>query len=333
LAKSNQKQLKEQEEKHTMEIAAMKRATLDPQNLLTTKTTPDQTMNDRRTTAHFNAMTKPSETIFDRTPYTWPAFEHHLLTEAENPNISWNQDITNYQPTDGNSEPFNFFEIYFDLPDNMTNTLVNELSDAKIIDIVSLAWQLYKLHCLRTKLKKLLANWPRTWHRSIYVNWAEKQRWTTLFHQTGITNLPRQTIPQSNNLQIHPKTWNNRIKQHGRVHKGPKKTHQTIWYNQRKRMEENHQPQHWAISENRLTPLNTGFNMLVVTGPSPTHTKYGGIGVQFKWTNSTHHDLIKHNIWPKPEITTNQELDTMTMHDKQWGTNINSWKSQGTTAK
>jgi hypothetical protein len=103
LAKSTQKQLKEQGEKHVMEITATKEANLDTQNLLTTKTTPDQTMKDHRATAHFNAMIKPLETLFDGTPENWPAFEHHLLTEAENPTISWNQDITNYQPTDGNS--------------------------------------------------------------------------------------------------------------------------------------------------------------------------------------------------------------------------------------
>jgi hypothetical protein len=130
LAKSTQKQLKEQGEKHAMEIAAMKRANMDKQNLLTTKTTPAQTMNDHRTTAHFNAMTKPSETLFDGTPDDWPAFEHHLLTEAKNPTISWNQDITNYQPTE-DSKPFIFLERYFYLPDNMTNTLMNELADAK----------------------------------------------------------------------------------------------------------------------------------------------------------------------------------------------------------
>jgi hypothetical protein len=88
----------------------MKRANLDTQNILTTKTTPAQTMNDNRTTAHFNAMAKPSETFFDGTPESWPAFEHHLLTEAKNPTISWNQDITNYQPADETSEPFNFLE-------------------------------------------------------------------------------------------------------------------------------------------------------------------------------------------------------------------------------
>jgi hypothetical protein len=93
-----------------MESAAMKRANLDTQNLLTTNTTPAQTMKYHIKTDHFNAMIKLSETLFDGTPENWPAFEHHLLTEAENPTISWNQDIKNYQPMDENSEPFNFLE-------------------------------------------------------------------------------------------------------------------------------------------------------------------------------------------------------------------------------
>jgi hypothetical protein len=139
-----------------MEISDMKRAKLDTQHILTTKTTATQTMNDHKTTAHFNAMTKPSETLFDGTLENWPAFEHHLLTEAENPTISWNQNITNYQPTDETSEPFNFLKRYFDLPDNMMNTLMNDLADAKIIDLVTPASQLYKLHCLKTNLKNCL---------------------------------------------------------------------------------------------------------------------------------------------------------------------------------
>jgi hypothetical protein len=55
-------------------------------------------------------MTKPSETLSDGTLENWPAFGHHLLTEAENPSIIWNQEITNYQPTDETSEPLNFLE-------------------------------------------------------------------------------------------------------------------------------------------------------------------------------------------------------------------------------
>jgi hypothetical protein len=46
----------------------MKRANLDTHNILITKTTPAQTMNDHRSTAHFNAMAKPSETLLDGTP-------------------------------------------------------------------------------------------------------------------------------------------------------------------------------------------------------------------------------------------------------------------------
>jgi hypothetical protein len=48
LAKNTKKQLKEQGEKHAMEIAATKRANMDRHNILTTKTTPAQTMNDHR---------------------------------------------------------------------------------------------------------------------------------------------------------------------------------------------------------------------------------------------------------------------------------------------
>jgi hypothetical protein len=100
-------------------------------------------------------MTKPSDTMFDGTPENWPAFEHRLLTKAENPTISWNQDITNYQPNE-NSEPFKFLERYFDLPDDMTNTLMNELTDAKQTNLVQPASQLFKLHCLKNKLKNCL---------------------------------------------------------------------------------------------------------------------------------------------------------------------------------
>jgi hypothetical protein len=138
-----------------MEITAMKRANLDTHNLLPTNTTPAQKMNDHRSTAHFNAMTKPSDTLFDGTPEKWPAFKHHLLTEAEVPTISWNQDITNYQPNE-DSEQFNFLERYFDLPDDMKNTLVNELADTKQIDLVQPTSQLFKLHCLKKKLKNCL---------------------------------------------------------------------------------------------------------------------------------------------------------------------------------
>jgi hypothetical protein len=113
---NTQKQLREQEEKHVMEIAAMKWANMDTQNLLTTKTAPTRTLNDHRISAHFTAMTKPSEILFDGKPEKWPEFEHHLLTETENQTIRWNKELTNLQLMDETAKPFNFFERYFDIP-------------------------------------------------------------------------------------------------------------------------------------------------------------------------------------------------------------------------
>jgi hypothetical protein len=46
-----------------------------------------------------------------------------------------------------------------------------------------------------------------------------------------------------------------------------------------------------------------------------------------KWTTASRHDLLSRNLWPKPEIKTGQELNTMPMYDNQWGTETNIWKS------
>jgi hypothetical protein len=73
--------------------------------------------------------------------------------------------------------------------------------------------------------------------------------------------------------------------------------------------------------------------MIIVEGPSASNTKYGWLCILLDWTNNTRHDLITCNIWPKPEITTNQELNAMHMHDKPWGTKLNSWRSQGKATK
>jgi hypothetical protein len=72
--------------------------------------------------------------------------------------------------------------------------------------------------------------------------------------------------------------------------------------------------------------------MIIVRGPSASDTKYGWLCILLDWTNSMHNDLITRNLWPKPEIATNQELNTMPMHDKPRGTELNSWKYHGTAA-
>jgi hypothetical protein len=274
LTKHTKKQLKEQGEKHAMEITAMKRANLDTQNMLTTKTTPAQTMNDHIKTAHLNAMTKPSETRFDGTSENWPAFKHHPLTEAKNPTISWNQDITNYQPNE-DSEPFNFLEIYVDLRDNMTNTLMNELADATHTDLVQPASQLFKLHCLKTKLKNCLTtdlahdidasmstglrnkDGRLFFIKLVYHTFPDKEAHKGIIYKYIL----KLEITESNNMESFTRELRRHIKQYDAI-----------------------QGSEWKKITNHIIkqyqkidppPLNTGFNMIIVRGPSTTDTKYG----------------------------------------------------------
>jgi hypothetical protein len=298
-AKHTQKQLKEQGEKHAMEIVAMQRANLDTNNLLTTKTTPAQTMNNHRSTAHFNAMTKPSETLFDRTPENWPAFEHHLLTEAENPTISWNQDITNYQPNE-DSEPFNFLERYFDLPDDMNNTLMNKLADAKQIDLVQPASQLFKHNCLNTKLNKCLTtNLSHDINASMPTEPSHKDGRLFFIKLVSHTFLDKEAhkriiyeyilrleITESNNMESFTRELRRHITQYDAIQRSE-------W----KQITNHIIKQYQKIDS---PPFNTGFNMIIVQGPSTTDTKYGWLCILLAWTNITHHDLITRNLWPKP---------------------------------
>jgi hypothetical protein len=74
-------------------------------------------------------------------------------------------------------------------------------------------------------------------------------------------------------------------------------------------------------------PFQAGFNMQVVTGPEKAQTKYGWLCTLLEWTNITLHNLSTHNLWPKPETTNNQELNTIPMHENKWGTERNSWNT------
>jgi hypothetical protein len=56
----------------------------------------------------------------------------------------------------GTSKPFNFLQGYFYLPENMALALLDDLKNAKQLDLVTQASHLYKLHCLKTKLKNRL---------------------------------------------------------------------------------------------------------------------------------------------------------------------------------
>jgi hypothetical protein len=238
---------------------------LNTQNILTTKTTPAQTLNDHRSTAHFNAITKPLDTMFDGTPGNVTAFKHHLLTEAENPIISWNQDITNYQHNE-NSEPFNFIERYFDLPDDMTNTLMNELADAKQTDLVHPASQLFKLHCLKTKLKDCLttnlahaidASMPTGlihkdgrlfFIKLVYHTFTDKVAHRQIIYEYIL----KLEITESNNMESFTRELRRHIKQYD-----------AIQGNEWKKITNHIIRQYQKIDS---PPFNTGFNMIIVRG-------------------------------------------------------------------
>jgi hypothetical protein len=215
----------------------------------------------------------------------------------------------------------------------MTNTLLNNLADAKKIDLVSPSSQLYKLHCLKTKLKNCLTtDLAHDIEASMPTGMSNKYGRLFLIKLVSHTFPDKEAhkriiyeyilqleITESNNMDGFQRELRIHINQYDAIQgrKWKKKPNHII-----KKYQKIDSP-----------PFNTGFNMLIVTGLPTTQTKYGWLCVLLEWTNGTRHDLITNNLWPKPEITTSQELNTMPMHDKQWGTDTNSWKSQGTTAK
>jgi hypothetical protein len=165
---------------------------METQYLLTTKTMPTQPVNDHTASAHFTTMTKPSEILFDEKPKNWPEFEHHLLNEAENPTIGWNQELLNFQLMDTTTKPFNFREGYFNIPDTMIGALQDDLQCSQQEYLMKPASQLYRLHSLKTKLKTVL-HWISLATSKIHANWPQQQRWMHLFRQDCLTHLPRQS--------------------------------------------------------------------------------------------------------------------------------------------
>jgi hypothetical protein len=214
----------------------------------------------------------------------------------------------------------------------MTNTLMNDLADAKQIYLVQPASQLFKLHCLKKKLKNCLATDlahdsdalmpPGLSHKDgrIYLiklvshTFPDKEAHKRIIYEYIL----KLKITESNNMESFKRELRQHIKQYDAISGSE-------W----KKITNHIIRQYQKIDSQ---PFNTGFNMIIVQGPSVSDTKYGWLCIFLDWTNSTRHDLITHNLWPKPEITTNQELNTMPMHDKPWGTELNLWRPQGTAA-
>jgi hypothetical protein len=183
----------------------------------------------------------------------------------------------------------------------MIGVLQDDLQNAKQIDLVIPGSQLYKLHCLRTKLKNCLTlhlardiktSMPtglsnkdgRIFFISIVSHtFPDKESHTRIIYEYIL----KLEITESNNMEGFQRELGQHIKQY-----------YAIQGNEWKKITNHIIHQYHKIDS---APFQTGFNMNVVSGPTKVQTKYGWLRTLLKRTNTTRHDLITHNLWPKPE--------------------------------
>jgi hypothetical protein len=239
---------------------------------------------------------------------------------VDNPTIRWNQEITNFQPMDRATKPFNFLEGYFDILENMTCILLDYLTNAKPVNLVTPASQLYKLHCLKTKLKNCLTpDLAHDFKTSMPLGRSNKDEHIFFIiivshtfpdkeaHKSIIYEyILKLEISESNNMEGFQRELRRHIKQYDAIQ-------ESEWKNIT-----NHIIRQYHKIDS--PPFHMGFNMQVVTGPTKAQTKYGWLCTLLEWTNITRHYLITHNLWSKPETNNNQELNTMPMYENKWVT-------------
>jgi hypothetical protein len=175
----------------------------------------------------------------------------------------------------------------------------------RIIDLVSPKSQLYKLHCLKTKLKNcLMTDLAHDIEASMPIGLSNKDGRLFFIKLVSHTFPDKEAhkqiiyeyilkleITESNSMEGFQRELRRHIKQYYAI-----------------------QGNEWKKITNHIIRRYQKIDSS--TGPSTTQTKYGLICVLLKWTNNTRHDLVTRNLWPKPEITTSQEFNTMPMHDK-----------------
>jgi hypothetical protein len=77
-------------------------------------------------------------------------------------------------------------------------------------------------------------------------------------------------------------------------------------------------PYHQAIQKIDEPAFQTGFNTRIIAGPTQ-QTKYAWLGTLLVWTYNTCHNLVSRNLCTNPEVSNNQELNIMPMHQNTWG--------------
>jgi hypothetical protein len=202
-----------------------------------------------------------------------------------------------------------------------------------MVDIVQVNSKLYKLHCLKTKLKNCLTpdlaldidtsmppGLPNKdgclfFVKLVLHTFPDKEAHKRIIYEYIL----KLEITESNNMESFQRELQRNTIQY-----------QAIQGTEWKKITNHIIKQYQKIDS---PSFYTSFNMIVVDGPSANQTKYEWIVKILTWTTATRHDLLSRNLWPKPEIKTGQELNTMPMHANQWGNTTNTWRSQGLSDK
>jgi hypothetical protein len=155
----------------------------------------------------------------------------------------------------------------------MTNTLMNELTDAKQIDLVQPASQLFKLHCLKTKLKNCLTpdlahdidasmpNGPSHKDGRLFFiklvshTFPEKEAHKRIIYEYIL----KLETAESNNMESFTRELRRHIKQYDAIQGSELKNITNHIIKQYQKIDS--------------LPFNTGFNMIIIRGPSTTDTK------------------------------------------------------------
>jgi hypothetical protein len=153
--------------------------------------------------------------------------------------------------------------------------LQDDLINAKQMDLVTPGSQLYKLHCLKTKLKNCLTpDLARDIETSMPTGLSNKDGRILFIKIVSHTFLNKEShkriiyeyilkleITESNNMEGFQRELRIHIKQYD-----------AIQGNEWKKITNNIIRQYHRIDS---APFQMGFNMKVVPGPKKLHTKYG----------------------------------------------------------
>jgi hypothetical protein len=187
----------------------------------------------------------------------------------------------------------------------MIGALQDDLQRAKQEDLIKPASQLYRLHSLKTKFKNCLTpDLARDIETSMPTGLSNKDGRIffvkILSHTFPDKEAHKRTIyeyilkleiTESNNMEGFQREPSRHIKQYDAIQ----------GYEWEKII--NHLIRKYHTIDSSL--FQTGFTMIIFTSPK-LQTKYEWLCTLLEWTNSTRHDLITHNLWPKPETSNNQ---------------------------